>query len=132
MKQQVISTNVKLQKLEFEHASLLKDAEDQKLALEDTKTELENLRKKEFALGEETARLKEKERKQENAMEVLKGENITLKEKLMDKENEAKKLLQEIKALREQVDNLQAQSGPTLSMPELKKEKNPPDANGKA
>lgn len=131
LRQQVTSTNVKLQKLEFEHATLQKDAEDAKIALEDSKSELETLRKKEFILNEETARLKEKERKQENNIELLKAENITLKEKLMDKENEAKKIAQEIKALRDQIDQLQSQDETSL-IPPQKQDNLPPDNTKKA
>jgi chromosome segregation ATPase len=128
LKQQVISLNVKLQKLEFEHTTLSKDAEDAKIALEDTKNELETLRKKEFSLSEEAARLKELERKQEETIGLLKAENITLKEKIISKENETRKLVQEIKALKEKIAQIQASDEPLMPRPdrENKQPEQPP------
>lgn len=126
LKQQVITSNVKLQKLEFEYNSLQKDAEDARRAFEDMKNELETLRKKEFALSEEAARLKEKERKQEVTIDTLKAENATVKGKILDKENEMKKLLQEIKTLQEKIDQLETPDGSVFPGPTKAKKEEPP------
>jgi chromosome segregation ATPase len=127
LRQQVTSLNVKLQKLEFEHSALQKETEEAKDNLQDTKNELETLRKRELALNDEAGKLKETERKNESTISLLKAENVSLKEKLMDKENETKKMIAEIKVLREKLS--ETYQGTSWDAP--KKDENPPNSGSK-
>jgi chromosome segregation ATPase len=97
LKQQVISQNVKLQKLEFERAGISTETEKMKKELETAKTELEESRANETAMREDLQKMRLAEDNNKSGLDLLKAENESLKEKLMEKENENKRLSDEVK-----------------------------------
>lgn len=103
LKQQVISQNVKLQKLEFEHAGQVTETEKMKKGLEAAKSELEEAHANESAMREDLQRMRLLEDDNKSGLDLLKAENESLKEKLMERENEAKRLNDEVKSLNEKL-----------------------------
>lgn len=103
LKQQVISQNVKLQKLEFERAGQVTETEKMKKELEAAKSELGEARANESAMREDLQRMRLLEDNNKSSLDLFKAENESLKEKLMERENEAKRLNDEVKSLNEKL-----------------------------
>lgn len=97
LKHQVISSNVKMQKSEFEYSALQKEIEKMKKEIGIAKNELEICKED----GE--IKLKQLQGKHRVAMEMLQAESITLKEKILEKESQNRKLIEEVKILNERV-----------------------------
>ncbi len=99
LKQQVISQNVKLQKLEFERTGLADETEKIKKALEAAKAELEEAHANENAMREDLQNMRLAEDNNKSGIDLLRAENESLKEKLIEKENGNKKLADQVKEL---------------------------------
>jgi len=103
LKQQVISQNVKLQKIEFERAGQVTETEKMKKELEAAKSELGEARSNESAMREDLQKMRLLEDNNKSTLDLLRAENESLKDKLMEKENEAKRLNDEVKSLNEKL-----------------------------
>jgi len=124
LKQQVISQNVKLQKIEFERAGQVAGTEKMKKELEAAKSELGEARANESAMREDLQRMRLLEDNNKSSLDLFRAENESLKEKLMERENEAKRLHDEVKSLNEK---LKAQPAPRHKKENNTSESNPPN-----
>ncbi|GEM_PF-1502063 len=101
LKQQVISSNVKIQNLEFDNSALRTEIEKLKGELTTAKEDLNDSLENEKALKEDLQTMRVAEDNIKTTLDTLRAENESLKEKLMEKENENKKLTDENKDFRE-------------------------------
>lgn len=151
LKQQVISSNVKIQNLEFDNSALRTEIEKLKGELATTKEDLNDSLENEKALKEDLQTMRIAEENIKTTLDTLRAENESLKEKLMEKENENKKLTDENKDFREkaktqatqdlkkEIDNIKKNVQETVKSTEEKqplndektKEIKPDDANNK-
>lgn len=103
LKQQIISQNVKIQKSEFERAGLATELEKARKELEALKSDFQETKTNETALKEDLQGMRLSQDGSKSNMDVLQAENESLKEKLMEKENETKRLSDQVKLLNEKL-----------------------------
>ncbi|MCK9614578.1 MAG: coiled-coil domain-containing protein 22 [Candidatus Omnitrophica bacterium] len=103
LKQQVISSNVKIQNLEFDNSSLRTEMEKLRSELTAAKEDLNDSRENEGAIKEDLQNMRLAEDSLKSTLDTLRAENESLKDKLMEKENENKRLLDENKDFRERM-----------------------------
>ncbi|MDD4954886.1 MAG: hypothetical protein PHP17_02470 [Candidatus Omnitrophica bacterium] len=119
LKQQIISANMKIQNLEFDNSSQHTEIEKLKNELTTTKEDLNDARENETALKEDLQSMRVTEDNLKITVDTLRAENESIKAKLMEKENENKKLLDENKSFREKLKITPAQE--TSEMENIKK-----------
>ncbi|MEI8350586.1 MAG: hypothetical protein WCI77_10600 [Candidatus Omnitrophota bacterium] len=98
LKKQIISLNMKIQKVEFDRSTSQTEADKLKKDLAATTSELKEAKEIEVDLRGKIAKIKEMYEQQKPAMDIFEAENITLKGKLIEKEKECKLLLEKAKA----------------------------------
>jgi len=120
LKQQVISSNVKIQNLEFDNSSLRTEMEKLTSELTTAKEDLNDSRENEGAIKEDLQTMRIADDNTKITLDTLRAENESLKEKLMEKENENKKLSDENKNFREKL-KIQPPQGLTSEVDNIKK-----------
>jgi len=99
LKKQIISLNMKIQKVEFDRSTVQAEADKLKKDLTATTSELKEAKEIEVDLRGKISKIKEMYEQQKPAMDILEAENITLKGKLLEKEKECKTAPEKIKTL---------------------------------
>jgi len=120
LKQQVISSNVKIQNLEFDGSSMRTEIEKLRAELTTAKEDLNDARENEGALKEDLQNMRIAEDNLKLTLDTLRAENESLKEKLMEKENENKRLSDENKDFKEKT-KWQPPKGPGSEVDNIKK-----------